>query len=223
MSSDWETYGPGRHGRRLAGVVVRPALPVDCGVLARLSGRSGEESERWAARVLEQVPVLLVADWPGAAGVVGWCGAHARAEVPVAQAVGIAVGQRGGGAQSTNGVGSASVRQKAPVGTESSGTWLVAGLRVDPTVRRRGVGRALLEAVSREVARRGAAVPGAGEQSSLVLRRVVNTRNTASVALHEACGFSVIRSVTCYAGVTFDGGEGLLLQRCLSGDGSLYS
>lgn len=81
--------------------------------------------------------------------------------------------------------------------------WYLAGLVVDPSVRRRGVGRRLVIDRLRWLERRGAAA----------CHYVVNEQNRASIALHEAFGFEPIARRVWLPGVTFVGGDGLLFSR----------
>lgn len=75
----------------------------------------------------------------------------------------------------------------------------VSALTVAPLARRRGLGLALLT---------GGLV--AGED---VVGSVVNARNRASLDLHGRCGFVEVARGATFAGITFDGGEGVLLRR----------
>lgn len=77
----------------------------------------------------------------------------------------------------------------------------VTALTVHPEHRRRGVGDRLLAALT-------AWAWGRSDQ----IWSVVNARNEASVALHERRGFVLDRPITDYAGMTFDGGRGVLLR-----------
>lgn len=45
------------------------------------------------------------------------------------------------------------------------------------------------------------------------LRSVVNATNRASLALHRTVGFRRVKCVSRYAGITFEGGKGVLLAR----------
>lgn len=74
----------------------------------------------------------------------------------------------------------------------------VSALTVDPRARRRRLGLALLTDLV------------AGED---VVHSVVNARNRASLDLHGRCGFVEVARGATFAGITFDGGEGVLLRR----------
>lgn len=92
--------------------------------------------------------------------------------------------------------------QQVRIHLEGSPEWLVAGLTVVPARRRQGVGALLLAEVVTAVRRvdEGAAV-----------HSVVNAQNLASIALHLSLGFREVARGTTFAGVTFSGGEGVLL------------
>lgn len=90
---------------------------------------------------------------------------------------------------------------QVPLQPEEPARWLTAGLTVIPEARRAGIGRLLLHAV-------GDAVALAGGRP---LHSVINARNRASLALHEACGFRVLATGPRLAGVEFEGGVGVLL------------
>lgn len=80
--------------------------------------------------------------------------------------------------------------------------WYVSSLAVDPAWRRRGAGDRLLAAV----------VAATGSRSP-VLRSIVNATNNASIDLHTAHGFVEEARGSSFAGVTFQGGVGVLLRR----------
>ena len=77
----------------------------------------------------------------------------------------------------------------------------VSALTVHPAHRRRGAGDRMLAALTQWTWDRAD-----------VLWSVVNARNEASLALHRRHGFVRVRAVGEYAGVTFDGGRGVLLR-----------
>lgn len=81
--------------------------------------------------------------------------------------------------------------------------WVIAGLTVCPGYRRSGVGAHLVGAVTDEVARKD---PGA------LLYSIINVRNRASIALHRKAGFVEVACRKTFAGITFDGGIGVLLS-----------
>ncbi len=78
--------------------------------------------------------------------------------------------------------------------------WYLTGVVVDPTVRRRGVGRQLTQARLDVLGQRGI------EQ----VWCFANARNTVSLELHRRLGFREITRDFAIAGVTFEGGEGVL-------------
>ena len=77
----------------------------------------------------------------------------------------------------------------------------VSALTVHPAHRRRGVGDRLL----------GALTDWTWERA-VVLWSVVNAGNAASLALHRRHGFATVRAIGSYAGMTFEGGRGVLLR-----------
>ena len=76
----------------------------------------------------------------------------------------------------------------------------VSALTVAPEARRRGVGERMLSQL-------GTWTWGRADR----LWSVVNTRNEASLALHARHGFLEAGRAAAYAGITFEGGEGVLL------------
>ena len=81
--------------------------------------------------------------------------------------------------------------------------WMVAGLVVLPTVRRRHIGQKLLIETF-------TAAKGHGAERVL---SVINAHNRASIALHEKLGFIELDRGPTFAGVSFDGGVGVLLSK----------
>lgn len=81
------------------------------------------------------------------------------------------------------------------------GRYYVTALTVAPTHQRCGLGDRLLATLVAWV-----------WQRSDTLHSVVNARNEASVALHARHGFAEAARAPALAGVTFDGGEGVLLR-----------
>lgn len=77
----------------------------------------------------------------------------------------------------------------------------VCALTVHPDHRRRGAGDRLL----------GALAAWAWDRSG-ELWSVVNARNEASIALHRRHGLVPVRRISDYAGMTFEGGWGVLLR-----------
>lgn len=82
----------------------------------------------------------------------------------------------------------------------------LGGITVDPPHRRRGVGTALTDARVRWAAGRADAV-----------LFVVNPANRASLDLHRRWGFVEVARGPLLAGVTFDGGTGVLLRAATAG------
>lgn len=82
----------------------------------------------------------------------------------------------------------------------------LGGVTVDPAWRRRGVATALTDV-------RMAWIAGRADRAFFV----VNARNAASIALHERWGFREVARAASFHGVTFAGGEGLLLAADVSG------
>lgn len=78
----------------------------------------------------------------------------------------------------------------------------VSALTVHPDRRRTGAGTRLLAGLLARADEEGAAV-----------RSVVNACNAPSIALHERHGFREAGRAATYAGITFDGGTGVLLHR----------
>nr|WP_216645294.1 GNAT family N-acetyltransferase [Isoptericola halotolerans] len=86
-----------------------------------------------------------------------------------------------------------------PDGVAPAGHYL-GGVTVDPAWRRRGIATALTAARMAWVADRADRV-----------HYVVNAANAASVALHERWGFHEVARAAAFHGVTFAGGDGLLM------------
>lgn len=80
--------------------------------------------------------------------------------------------------------------------------WYVSALTVHPDRRRTGAGTRLL-----------AGLLGRADHERAPVRSVVNARNTPSLALHARQGFGEAGRAATYAGITFDGGTGVLLHR----------
>ncbi len=90
---------------------------------------------------------------------------------------------------------------RVPLQPGEPARWLTAGLTIIPEARRAGIGRLLLRAVGDATA----------SAEGGPLYSVVNARNQASLALHEACDFRVLATGPRFAGIEFDGGVGVLL------------
>lgn len=80
--------------------------------------------------------------------------------------------------------------------------WYVSALTVHPDRRRTGAGTRLL-----------AGLLGRADAERAAVRSVVNARNAPSLALHARQGFREAGRAATYAGITFDGGTGVLLHR----------
>jgi len=101
-------------------------------------------------------------------------------------------------------------RDGAVVGWAMAASWIghtdapegyyVSALTVVPSFRRRGVaGRMLADLVDWTW------------RSAAQIWSVVNARNVASIVVHERHGFREVERGPTYAGITFEGGEGVLL------------
>lgn len=93
--------------------------------------------------------------------------------------------------------------QKVAIHPGADPEWLIAGLAVNPEVRRRGIAARLLRQVLRDTAERA---PGESVFS------VINVRSLASIDLHLKSGFVEVGRSPSYAGIEFTGGEGVLLR-----------
>ena len=188
--NDFVAYRLEAHGIRSPGVRIRPAELDDVARVAQLLALRGcgiDDALEQAPRMIASLPVLLVACLPPEDPRAGGPGDPAvdrlrRSGAPVALSGAFVVPD-----------------EMAP-----PGGWMVSGLVVDPSVRRRGIGRMLLTAV---VEQAGRVAPGQ------TLRSVVNATNRASLALHRTVGFRRVKCVSRYAGITFEGGKGVLLAR----------
>lgn len=83
--------------------------------------------------------------------------------------------------------------------------WYLAGLLVDPSWRRSGIGDALTAARLEWLVGRADTV-----------WYFANARNEASLDLHRRFGFEEVTTAFTYPGVTFDGGVGVLCRARLS-------
>jgi phosphinothricin acetyltransferase len=80
--------------------------------------------------------------------------------------------------------------------------WYVSALTVHPDRRRTGAGTRLL-----------AGLLARADAEGSPARSVVNARNVPSLALHARHGFRESGRAATYAGISFDGGTGVLLHR----------
>lgn len=175
---------PQSRGGSAAGLVIRPASPGDAARVARLLALRGtgvEEALAQAPRMIEALPVLLLALMP-VEQEVGEEEADDDRLAPVAL--------------------SGAFVLPGDLGTRRPERWTVSGLVVDPRARRHGIGRALLSAVVDAVAAIDPGEPVVG---------VVNTDDHALIGLHLAVGFTQTERVEEYAGVTFEGGRGVVM------------
>ncbi len=93
--------------------------------------------------------------------------------------------------------------QRCRIDTDRAQEWMVAGLTVLPKHRRQGIAGRLLQGVLMSL---GRDVPGEP------LFSVVNALNPASIDLHLGAGFEEVDRGATFAGISFTGGEGVLLR-----------
>jgi ribosomal protein S18 acetylase RimI-like enzyme len=216
-------HSPDAHGTPAVGVWLRRARPDDVPEIARIVRTRGPQTpgleDRLRAWTLDDGRHVVVTDDP--------TGGPTRrpAERPTAPPAQALTAQRTGQPSDASRAAPPltgwamlarwTTHDDAPVG------WYVSALTVDPRWRRQGLGdRLLADLVDR------AAVLSAGDAcgESAALRSVVNVRNGPSLALHARHGFVEVARAASFAGITFDGGTGLLLERVLARDGgSAYS
>ena len=203
--NDFAPFEPMLHGTSVGGVIVRPAGPDDVSRVARLltlRGISAEEAREQAPRMIDALPVLLLALLSAAEAATGDDDGSGVADdetaaapddallAPVALSGAFPLPER--------------MRASLPEASADSDAWMVSGLVVDPVARRRGVGRVLLTAIADAVR---ALEPAAA------LYSVVNATNHASVGLHLVVGFEKVAQLRAFGTVTFEGGRGVLLRR----------
>ena len=177
--NDFADHSPRARGGSATGIVIRPASPDDVTRVARLlalRGTGAEDALAQAPRMIEALPVLLLALAPIGQGAGEEADDDRLAPVALSGAF-VLPGDPGAGRPER---------------------WTVSGLVVDPEARRHGIGRALLDAVA-------ALDPGEPVVS------VVDADNHASIGLHLAVGFTQTERVEEYAGVTFEGGQGVVM------------
>ena len=181
--NDFADHSPRTRGGSATGIVIRPASPDDVTRVARLlalRGTGAEDALAQAPRMIEALPVLLLALAP--------IGQKAGEEADDDRLAPVAL--------------SGAFVLPGDPGAGRPERWTVSGLVVDPEARRHGIGRALLGAVLDAVA---ALDPGEPVVS------VVDADNHASIGLHLAVGFTQTERVEEYAGVTFEGGQGVVM------------
>ena len=184
--NDFADRAPRARGGSAAGLVIRPASPDDAARVARLLALRGtgvEDALAQAPRMIEALPVLLLA------------------LMPVEQEAEAGTEEVGDDRLAPVALSCAFVLP-GDLGTGRSERWTVSGLIVDPRARRHGIGRALLGAVLDAVA---ALDPGEPVVS------VVDADRHASIGLHLAVGFTQTERVEEYAGITFAGGRGVVM------------
>lgn len=93
--------------------------------------------------------------------------------------------------------------QKYSIQPGASPKWLIAGLTVVPEARRQGIAARLLRQLVRDTSRTAPGEP---------IFSVINAMNLASIDLHLKLGFLEVGRSASYAGITFTGGEGVLLR-----------
>ena len=181
--NDFADHSPRARGGSATSIVIRPASPDDVTRVARLlalRGTGAEDALAQAPRMIEALPVLLLALAP--------IGQKAGEEADDDRLAPVAL--------------SGAFVLPGDPGAGRPERWTVSGLVVDPEARRHGIGRALLGAVLDAVA---ALDPGEPVVS------VVDADKHASIGLHLAVGFTQTERVEEYAGVTFEGGQGVVM------------
>ena len=184
--NDFADHSPRARGGSATGIVIRPASPDDAARVARLLALRGtgvEDALAQAPRMIEALPVLLLA------------------LMPVEQEAEAGTEDVGDDRLAPVALSGAFVLP-GDLGTGRPERWTVSGLIVDPRARRHGIGRALLGAVLDAVA---ALDPGEPVVS------VVDADKHASIGLHLAVGFTQTERVEEYAGITFAGGRGVVM------------
>lgn len=230
--NDFAPFEPSAHGTPADGLVIRPARPDDEARVARLlalRGTSVEDAAGTAPGMIEALPVLMLGFLPvpvlGSDDAAPPSGADPAPAVLAREGAEPPVTVPSAGAAAPSGSSPAEPSEPelpegvpddllTPValsgafvlpGDADSGRperWTISGLVVDPAARRHGIGRAVLAAVLDAV---DALAPGEEVIS------VVNATNHASIGLHLALGFDEVARVEEYAGITFEGGEGVVL------------
>ena len=181
--NDFADHSPRARGGSATSIVIRPASPDDVTRVARLlalRGTGAEDALAQAPRMIEALPVLLLALAP--------IGQGAGEEVDDDRLAPVAL--------------SGAFVLPGDPGAGRPERWTVSGLVVDPEARRHGIGRALLGAVLDAVAALDPDEP---------VVSVVDADNHASIGLHLAVGFTQAERVEEYAGVTFEGGQGVVM------------
>lgn len=213
-------------------LVIRPALPGDRARVAQLlalRGHTAEEALDQAARTIGNVPVLLLAlagetpqvrdahpvlEPPGRRQEPSQVRGAQPTSPPEDEAPDVMtpgdVALPPPGDETLVPVALAGAFQLPATALEVCGkeetdapVWVVSGLVVDPDARRQGVGRRLLAAVLGTVE---VLEPGAPVYS------VVSATDHTSIALHMVLGFTQVARGPELAGITFEGGMGVLLR-----------
>ena len=90
-------------------------------------------------------------------------------------------------------------------GESIPGGWYLTGLSVDPTVRRRGIGRALTSSRLKWL-----------QGNTATVRYFTEKDNEASIALHRKFGFTPVREHLCKDTLIFGQGSGVLFEKHLN-------
>ena len=131
--NDFADHSPRARGGSATSIVIRPASPDDVTRVARLlalRGTGAEDALAQAPRMIEALPVLLLALAP----------------------IGQKVGEEADDDRLAPVALSGAFVLPGDLGTGRPERWTVSGLIVDPRARRHGIGRALLGAVLDAVA-----------------------------------------------------------------------
>ena len=151
--NDFAPFEPMLHGTSVGGVIVRPAGPDDVSRVARLltlRGISAEEAREQAPRMIDALPVLLLALLSAAEAAIGDDGSGGADDETAAapdDALLAPVALSGAFPLPEDMRTWLPGRSLTAPASAAQRTWMVSGLVVDPDARRRGVGRALLTAI----------------------------------------------------------------------------
>ena len=165
VSNDPVPFAPASPGTSAAGVVVRPARSDDAARVARLLAQRGvcvEEALEQAPRMIDALPVLLLALLPAAVSGASASGAAVPGDDDLGSSAAVprATDRAGSGDALLAPAALSGAfplpedmrtwlpgRSLTAPASAAQRTWMVSGLVVDPDARRRGVGRALLTAI----------------------------------------------------------------------------